>query len=920
MRYHIINIFLILFFALVTEVNGKSNVRINESFRNTPLKEALTTLNVKYELKIAYGDHAVSDIILDTEIQDLSVYETFQKILGPTPLTFELLEDDVIIIKKKPKGKATAQTTFSLIGVVQDASSGERLPYAYVWLETEKRNLLTNVDGYFSISGTSLPATLKVSYLGYQDATLLIDEGLTNKRLYVNMIANPRELEEVVISGNITDDFEINASEGKIDVNPKIAYSMPSAGETDLMRTIQLLPGINATNEFSAGLSIQGGNTNQNLFLFDGFTIYHMDHFFGYFSAINPSAIKSVQLYKGGYDARYGGRVSGVVDISGKEGNLNKISGSVGINLLSLNTSLEIPLKKNRSSLFFSARRSYTDIVSTSLFEKIFENFATDFSEDEQSTSTGSMPMGGQWSNMGNMGNTGNTSQVTTLENSVTPEFYYTDLNLKFSSKVGLKDHISFSFYDSNDILNFKESKVTSINDTLTVSENTLGLVNWGNVGSSFKWSRLWNQSHYTNALISYSRYESQYDEARTSVSTSQNQESTISTTLEQSNSIQDITVKIDHEWFLPKDQLIRLGMQTSVLGTVYRSKSDDVTFVEHIELNKSIFSLYGLSVLQPFTGLTLNLGLRGNYYSNTGEWYPEPRISVSQQVTSQVRLKGAYGIYHQFVNQSNTKNALQGSRDFWLLADDSTIPVQKGKHLSAGLDYRFGEFVFNVDYFRKDFDGLLEYAFTNGGLVTEFSNYEDMFFEGSGKSEGLEFLLKKTGKSFNAWLGYTYSMVQYSFDEINEGQTFYADHDQRHEVNTYGSYNFGKLELFATWVYGSGRPYSQSSSVVPNESTMNDFNDHVTVVNIDEKNGSRLPQYHRLDVGGKYTFFFKDFNAVLGLSVFNLYNRKNIVDYKFNQILMGHSPGHGMWNPIIGSSPVKSMGITPNISLTINF
>lgn len=912
MKHQSINIFLILFISFVFEANANPYVRINESFSNTPLKEALNTLKVNYNLKIAYSDRAIGNITLNTEIKNLTIYETFQKILEPTSLTFELLEKDIIIIKKKPKGKAIEKSTFSLIGVVQDISSGERLPYAYVWLEPENRNILTNVDGYFSISVTSLPITLRISYLGYQDATLIIDGHSANKRLYVNMVSNLMELDEVVILEEVTDDFEISASEGKIDINPKISYSMPSAGELDLMRTIQLLPGINATNESSAGLSIQGGNTNQNLFLFDGFTIYHMDHFLGYFSAINPSALKSVQLYKSGYDARFGGRVSGIVDMSGKEGNLNKTSGSLGINLLSINTSLEIPLKRNRSSLFFSGRRSYTDFISTSLFEKIFANFAGDLSGDSQSTTSGNIPTGGHM---------GNAAQITTQENNVIPEFYYTDLNLKFSSKIGLKDHISVSFYDSNDILNFKESNVTNINDTLTITKNTLGLVNWGNTGTSLKWSRLWNQLHYTNALISYSSYESRYDEANTSIGTSQNQEYTISTTFEQSNSIQDITLKVDHEWFLPKEQLIRFGMQTKVLGTIYRSKSDDLTFVEHIELNKSIVSLYGLSVLQPISGMTLNLGLRGNYYSNTDKWYPEPRISLSQQATPRIRLKGAYGIYHQFINQSNTKNALQGSRDFWLLADATSIPVQRATHLSTGLDYRFGGFVFNVDYFRKDFNGLLEYAFSNGGLVTEFDNYDEMFFEGSGNAEGIEFLLKKTGKSFNAWLGYTYSEVKYSFDEINEGINFYADHDQRHEINTYGSYNFGKLELFGSWVYGSGKPYTKTNRIKPHESTMNDFDEHVTVLEIDEKNGLRLPQYHRLDIGGKYTFLFNDFNAVLALSIFNLYNQQNVVDYRFNQILMGHSTGHGMQNnSIVESNSVKSMGITPNISLTINF
>lgn len=914
MKYHIINLFLFLFGTLIFEANGKSNVRINESFRDIPLKEALTILNDKYELKIAYGDRAVREITLNVDIQNLSVYDTFQKILASTSLTFELLEEDIIIVKKKPKDEIIEPSTFTIIGVVQDASSGERLPYAYVWLETENQNHMANVDGYFSISGSSMPVTLRISYLGYQDTTLLIDDRSVNKRLYVNLATNPLELSEVVISANASNDFEVKASAGKVDLNPKIAYSMPSAGEIDLMRTIQMLPGINATNEFSSGLAIQGGNTNQNLFLFDGFTVYHMDHFFGYFSAINPDAVKSLQLYKGGYDARYGGRVSGIVDITGKEGNLNKTSGSLGINLLSINTSLEVPLKQNRSSLFFSARRSYADIVSTSLFEKIFENFSPQLSEQSPPATSGGVPMG-------HHGNMPNTSPIKNLENSIKPEFYYTDLNLKFSSKIGLKDHVSFSLYDSNDILNFKESRTSNVGDTLTISENTLGLVNWGNLGSSLSWSRLWNQSHYTNALFSYSHYQSEYDEASTNISTNLNLESsTVSTTLSQSNSIQDITFKLDHEWFLPKNQLIRIGLQSSVLGTIYRSKTDGITFVEQVELNKNLSSLYGLAILQPFTGFTLNLGLRDTYYSTTHKWHPEPRISFSHQLTSQVRIKGAYGKYHQFVNQSNTKNALQGSRDFWLLADDSTIPIQKSEHLSAGIDYRFGDFVFNADYFQKDFTGLLEYAFSNGGLVTEFDNYQDMFFEGNGNAEGIEFLLKKTGNSFNAWLGYTYSKVEYQFDELNEGAVYDADHDQRHEINTYSSYKFGKFELFGTWIYGSGRPYSQTNGLMANESTMNEFNSHVTIVDIDKKNELRLPSYHRLDVGGKYTFLFKDFNAVLALSIFNLYNRQNIVGYNINQLMPGHSKGHDMMNPIVESNAISAMGITPNLSVTISF
>jgi hypothetical protein len=908
---HYYLIFLLIFFA---EAKGRSTIRISETFRDTPLKEVLTLLNKKYNLKIAYSDNAVNKSVISARLVDQTITEAFKIILDSTPLTFEQLNEDVIIIKKKQKDGNNSHESYSIIGVVQDRESKERLPHAYIWLKSEDKNLLTNTDGYFAITLSSLPAEIMISYLGYQDTSIVINETLAYKRLYINLSANPMQLKEVVISGNRNNDFEIEGTTGKIDFNPKVAYSVPSAGEIDLMRTIQLLPGINATNEFSSGLSIQGGNTNQNLFLFDGFTIYHMDHFFGYFSAINPSAIKSVQLYKSGYDARYGGRASGVVDISGKEGNLAKTSGSLGINLLSINTSLEIPLKKNSSSLFFSGRRSYTDIISTSLFEKIFENFASDLVDEKPPNPSSS---GG----MGHHGNMQSSSGVSTLEYDIQPEFYYSDLNLKFSSKVGLKNHISLSFYDSNDILNFKESRISNISDTLTISENKLGLVNWGNIGSSFKWSRLWNESHYTNALISYSKYQSDYNESGTTTSSNIDGELIEgSLSFEQVNSIDDVTLKLDHEWFLSNDQLIRMGMQLSNLGTVYRSKTDDITFVEHIEQNKTITTLYGLGISQPLNRLKLNLGLRGNHYSMTNKWYFEPRLSLAHQTTKNLSIKAAYGNYYQFVNQSNTKNALQGSRDFWLLADDITIPIQKARHITAGMEYRYEDYIFHIEYFNKDFEGLLEYAFSNGGLVTEFDNYENMFFQGSGKSDGIEFLLKKSSKSINAWLGYTYGTVKYTFDELNEGKSYYADHDQRHEINAYGSYKLGKFEFFGTWIYGSGRPFSFTNGMVSNQLGLNEFNSHVTVLEIDEKNGSRLPAYHRLDVGGKYTHFFSDVNMVFALNIFNLYNRQNIIDYNYYQIMGTHSNGHGMSTPIVESNSVTSLGITPNISVTINF
>ncbi len=898
---------ILFYFILSIGYANDPEIRINESFTNTSLKEVLSVLQRKYDLKIAYGDQLVNDITITTSIIDLTVHETFQALLDLSPLTFEILEQDVIILYKSDKNP-NSSTEYSIIGVVQDASSGERLPYAYVWDETAKTNLVTNVDGYFTFRGTQLPSSLVLSYLGYQDTVIIIDENSINKRLYVNMIPNTRELEEVVITDKKNNDFMESEEIGKLDINPKIAYSVPAAGETDLLRTLQLLPGINATNENSSGLVIQGGTANQNLFLFDGFTVYHVDHFFGYFSAFNPFAVKSIHLYKGAYNASYGGRVSGVVDISGKEGNLKKTSGYLSASLLSVNSSLEIPIVQDKTSLFFSARRSYTDIISTSLFEKIFSNFTPLLSETQANGNNGS---GGGMHH----GGMGQQQQVDVTEQALQPDFYYSDLNFRISSKIGLKNHFSFSFYDSNDLLNFTESTETVINDTLDVSQKSIGVINWGNIGSSIKWSRLWNSNHYSNLLFSYSHYKSTYDDVTTSITTGSDQVPVGSSTMtDQKNEIRDMSFKLDHEWFLTNTQSLRLGVNATRFSTHYRNVTDTIEIVDEVLDNKyqvSVFGIYDFHLSERFN---VNLGFRDNYYEVTNKWYPEPRISAGWNVHPTFRVKAGYGIYHQFINQSNTKNALQGSRDFWILADNDRIPVQRANHYMTGFEYNRGSILLYGEYFRRDYTGLLEYAFSNGGLVTEFPNYRELFFEGVGYSEGFELLIKRSAPIFNAWAGYTMSTVRHQFDDLNDGREYYADHDQRHEVNLYGSLKWKQWELFTTWLYGSGKPYSA------NNEFNNSDNPHIMLVDEGDKNNARLPDYHRLDAGLKYNTTINNIIFSATLNIFNIYNRQNTLDYRINRIAVGHQGGHNQMDTIAQINKISSIGFIPSVILIIGF
>ncbi|MFY0654394.1 MAG: TonB-dependent receptor [Cyclobacteriaceae bacterium] len=924
-------IYIVLFLPFIALAQNQSNLtaRITEDFQKTELKEALSLLKNKYGIKTAFGEKIVKGKFINIILNNCSVYDAFSEMLKGTGLDFEMLEIDLFIIKKPKKDHDDTQALFfDLTGSVKDVYTGESLPHAYVWLDTENKSLATNVDGHFSLTGAKLPTALKIMYLGYRDTTVIIDRADANKRLIVQLTPNPQNLKEMVITDLKTNDFEIGEFSENITMNPNLASSIPSTGEVDIFKSIQLLPGINATNELSSGLRVRGGTSNQNLFLFDGFTVYHVDHLFGYFSAFNPNAIKSVRLSKGGYGAEYGGRVSSIIDMAGKDGNKYKAAGILGLNFLSLNSTLEIPLSDQNTTLFFSGRRSYTDFISTPLFDNIFSNFSSSLSSKLDVPITGNgnnhgHSMGGN--NHGqSMGGNNNMNQqaIVTESSKIDPVFYYNDFNLKISSNVSIKNRLSLSIYNSKDILNFTESATNNVNDTLKIESKTVGFINWGNTGTSLKFSRLWDNEHFSNVLISYSKYSSTYNDVINGLSIGQKGTTISSSINDQYNSMKDISIKIDHQWQSNSTNLLKMGLSGSLYNTAYTSVADNETLINERQKNKTLSNAYLEYNFNTLPNLNVTIGLRGGYFSPTHKFYIVPRFNAKLNVGNNLKFKAAVGQYNQFLNQVNTKNVLQGSRDFWILADGDNIPVQHATHYLAGFDYQVNDGIeFSADIYSKKFDGLLEYAFSNGGLVTEFQNFNQLFFQGAGKAKGIELLLKKNRRNYQAWIGYTLGEVKYSFSEINDGKSYFADHDRRHELNAYGSLKIKNFEFFATWLYGSGSPYSLATSASFASQDSERFESHVSVISIDEKNNLRLPAYHRLDVGGSYFVDLKnDMRGKVSLSIFNVYDRRNIQDIKISQMMRGFQSGMRMNNPILQVNDIPLLGISPNLSVGISF
>ena len=650
-------------------------------------------------------------------------------------------------------------------------------------------------------------------------------------------------------------------------------------GEVDIFRSLQLLPGVSGSNESSSGLYVRGGTPDQNLVLLDGMTVYNVDHFFGFFSAFNADAVKDVQLYKGAFPAKYGGRLSSVVDLTGKTGDPNKFHGNLGINLLNARAGIQVPLFK-KGSFSINGRRSYTDIIRSGLYENIFDVF----------TQTESPP------------------DVEGLEiNTIEPDFYFFDMNSKLSFNPTDRDVVALTYYRGADhLVEVNDVSFPRFGGAVQVDLDVDEMSDWGNKGISGKWSRQWGAKWYSNLLVATSNYFSEYNRDLNIKATLVARDSLV---LDQDvltfedNDVKDLTFRLDNEFQLNSKHKLEFGGQVTVAKVDYKFVRDDTLTILDLEQEAQYSAAYISDTWTPFSDLTINAGLRATHYDVSKEIYWSPRFSFQYNLTEKIKLKGGYGKHYQFVNRIVNENVTEGSRDFWLLADDDLVKVSNAEHFVLGVAYKTDDYIFDVEAYRKNLDNLAEFSLR---FQRNDIDLNELFFLGSGYAEGVEFLFQKKRGAYTGWVTYTLARVRNNFPSLNNGFEFSALHDQRHEFKTVHSYEWGNYRLAATFVFASGKPFTEPSGQYSIELLDGSSNNYISV---GAKNGSRLPAYHRLDFSMHYVTKVAGFDMDIGLSVFNFYNRRNVWyrEYDFTE-----KP------PII--SEVQYLGVTPNLSVDIRF
>ncbi|MBN1349224.1 TonB-dependent receptor [candidate division KSB1 bacterium] len=795
-----------------------------------------------------------------------------------------------------------APSKSNIKGYVRDARSGEALPYANITLKGTHIGTASNLDGYFVLVNIPVQVcSLQVNYIGYIGRMIEVQPIHRDEPLVISMKPTVIEVEGITVTAQ-AEMLDANPTEvSKITFSPRQLSTLPSTGEADIFRTIQLLPGISGVSDGSSGLYVRGGTPDQNLVLFDGMTIYHVDHFFGFFSAFNADAIKDIQLYKGGFPAEYGGRISSVVNLTGKTGHQSRTQFSYGINLLSARGIFELPLS-NWGTFLIAGRRSYTDFIRSPLYDSIYGLMTG----EENGGAVGGPVRGGGGPMRGNQ-----------MQTEFKPSFYFYDLNSKLTLRPSSKDILTFSFYNGRDDLDksqdMSDMDLRFPDSGASASLETTDFTRWGNLGFSGKWSRHLSDRLHADLLAAHSNYFSDYDrKAEFSGITPVHNDSmanrrNFDNASKENNEVWDTTYKIDFDWQASSSHRFDVGYQLSNFKNEFSSFRNDSILI----FSRNSEALLNAAYAQDkwtIKSAELTLGLRGSHYDRTNKLYYEPRASLVIPVFKNVNLKGAWGQYYQFVNQFSNEDVTQGARDFWLLADEDFDPGF-AEHRILGINYEDKNYVFSVEAYQKKLENMIEFSrrAVAAGVPPGQRQFMpvDNFFIGTGDAKGVEFLLQKKRGALTGWLGYTLGRIGHNFPAISNGITFPANHDRRHEVNLVAKYQIGVWSLAATWVFASGSPYTapESQYYIP----LLDGSSQ-SYIHVSDKNANRLPDYHRLDISGSRKWESDHWETEIGVSIFNLYNHSNIWyrDYNLDTV------------PLT-ITDVTMLGFTPTVYIQMN-
>ncbi|MFC2128386.1 TonB-dependent receptor plug domain-containing protein [Bacteroidota bacterium] len=753
---------------------------------------------------------------------------------------------------------------YTISGYIEDAETGEKLISASVINQNNFKGVVSNNYGFYSYTETKGNINLSFSYIGYKPFNTefnLEQDSILNVSLQPNI-----DIEEVVVTGNRIENIVRRSQISMNEIQVKQIKNIPVLfGEVDVLKAIQLLPGVQSGSEGTSGFYVRGGGPDQNLILLDGVPVYNANHLFGFFSVFNADAISTVKLIKGGFPARYGGRLSSVLDIRMKEGNNKKFKGEGSIGIISSKLTLEGPLFNENTSFIISGRRTYIDILTQPLIK--LQSSASDYDK-------------------------------------FSAGYYFYDLNAKVNHKFSNKSRLYLSAYLGKDKAYLNSSQTQQP----YYDANNFGL-GWGNKTLALRWNYMITNKLFSNTTLTYSEY---IFNTGLEMIEKTNDITDTEFEFEYISGIDDVAGKIDFDYIPNPNHNIKFGINNIYhtfkpgVNTFYVQLDENAEPIDTTFGNKEIYANeYSAYVEDDFRIGALfkaNIGLHYSGFLVNKAFYHsiQPRISARYLITENLSVKAAYSEMSQYIHLL-TNTSIGMPTDLWLPVTENIKP-QQSTQFAVGAALSLNKiFDVSLEGFYKKMDRLIEYK--EGASFLSFDNsWEDKIETGEGWAYGLEFLLeKKTGKT-TGWLGYTLSWANRQFENISFGEIFPYKYDRRHDLSFVLMHKFNeKVDIGLTWVYGTGNAVTLSFEKYSSlESSMESDNyDYYYALGwnptgndieyFEKRNNYRMPSYHRLDLGVNFHKTKKWGERTWSFGVYNAYNRKNpfilMFDGKYNNI-----------------------------------
>jgi len=821
------------------------------SSSKTALTVIISNIEQQFNVKFSYAVEDVAAISIEKPAADLTLSQTIEYLNSKVLLNFKALDNRYVTVSVLNK-------TLAVCGIVFAQDSQTSLPGASVRVDDSSKGTVTSKNGGFTLKNVALDSTITISFIGYESRQFTANELFAQDNNCKKIFLKPskEELNQVLINVYLTAGLQ-KYIDGSTVLNTKKFGILPGLVDPDVLQSIQALPGIESTNESIANINVRGGTNDQNLMLWDNIKMYHSGHFFGLISAYNPNVTNKVVVSKNGTSAAFSDGVSSTINMSTNDKVGTAFSGGGGVNLISADAFLEIPLAKNLE-LDVTARRSVTDLLNTPTFtnyyQRSFQDSEINANIDDKSTNS---------------------------------DFYFYDFTAKLLFDLNDKHAFRANIIGINNALNYAEYSNPD------QSESKISTLSQKNIGYGGSWKAQWTDAFNTEAITYFSRYNIDATDYR--VPTDQ--------LLTEANEVLETGTKLNAFYKVNANLSLLVGYEVNETGMLNQTTVSAPAYsstIKGVLLKHAVFTEAEYNKNNTY----LRLGARLNYFQKFDKLLVEPRFNLRQQVTKQFALK----LEGEFKNQTTTQ-IIDFQDDFlgvekrrWVLVNNEDIPIATSKQSSLGLELKQNKLNIELTSFYKIVDGITA---SNQGFYNSFQ-YSNA--NGSYTAKGIEFLANKTARRFSTWISYTYSTNDYKFDSFTPS-TFPNNVDIRHSVSL--GLNYDILENFKISVGGIWRNGQPFTSPIEGNETVKSGNN--TIVNYGAPNSKNLDDFMRFDASFSYTFNFSPtIKASLRGGVINITDEDNVINryYKIN-------PNDS--NKTIEVSN-KSLGMTPNISFRVHF